>query len=217
MEAEKAIPSQPDTRERLLNTAQRLFAEHGFKATSLRQITREADANVASVNYHFGSKEEMLNELIRRRVDSVNERRYALLEKYRVEAADQPIPLEKIFEALFLPFFHSEAPYTDKDTMNLIHIIVRAGLEQPSLSKAVYEGHFKILVSKILEALSETMPELETAEIHWRFHFALSLMLSSMMTRQRVKNTSKDLCDPEDIQGMVTRLIDFICAGFRAK
>ena len=218
MEAKKVIDEgQLDTRERLLNTAQRLFAEQGFKATSLRHITQEANANVAAVNYHFGSKEEMLNELIRRRVEPINDRRYALLEKYRAEAGGQPIPLEKIFEALFLPFFQAVAPDTEKDKMNLIRIIERVLSEQPTLMRSVYEEHFKKLTITIMEALSETMPELETAELHWRFHFALSLMLSSMTTRQRIGHTSKGLCDPEDIEEMVTRLIQFICAGFRAK
>lgn len=217
MEAKKIIDGQPDTRDRLLNTAQRLFAEQGFTATSLRQITQEAEANVASVNYHFGSKEEMLSELIRRRVEPINERRFALLEKYRAEAAGQPIPLEKIFEALFLPFFQIVAPDTEEDMMHLMRIIERTVSEQPELRKAVYEDHFKMLVFTILEALRETMPELEMGELHWRFHFALSLMLSSMTTRHRVENTSQGLCDTDDLDGMVTRLINFICAGFRAK
>ena len=216
MEVNKVIDEQLDTRDRLLNTALWLFAEQGFKATSLRQITQKAGANVASVNYHFGSKKEMLNELIRRRVEPLNKRRFALLEKYRVEAAGQSIPLEKIFEAFFLPFFQSVAPYTDKDTMDLIHIIERL-TEQPTLRQAVYDEHFKKLSITILEALSETLPELEPAELHWRFHFSVTLMLSSMSTRQRVGNSSKELCAPEDIEGMVARLIQFICAGFRAK
>ena len=151
MEVNKVIDEQLDTRDRLLNTALWLFAEQGFKATSLRQITQEAGANVASVNYHFGSKKEMLNELIRRRVEPLNKRRFALLEKYRVEAAGQSIPLEKIFEAFFLPFFQSVAPYTDKDTMDLIHIIERL-TEQPTLRQAVYDEHFKKLSITILEA-----------------------------------------------------------------
>ena len=216
MEVNKVIDEQLDTRDRLLNTALWLFAEQGFKATSLRQITQKAGANVASVNYHFGSKKEMLNELIRRRVEPLNKRRFALLEKYRVEAAGQSIPLEKIFEAFFLPFFQSVAPYTDKDTMDLIHIIERL-TEQPTLRQAVYDEHFKKLSITILEALSETLPELDPAELHWRFHFSVTLMLSSMSTRQRVGNSSKELCAPEDIEGMVARLIQFICAGFRAK
>lgn len=216
MKANKVIDEQLDTRDRLLNTALWLFAEQGFKATSLRQITQEAGANVASVNYHFGSKKEMLNELIRRRVEPLNKRRFALLKKYRIEAAGRPITLEKIFEAFFLPFFQSVAPDTDKDTTDLIHIIERL-TEQPTLRQAVYDEHFKNLSITILEALSETLPELEPAELHWRFHFSVTLMLSSMSTRQRVGNSSKELCAPEDIEGMVARLIQFICAGFRAK
>lgn len=207
---------KPDTRNRLLNTAQWLFAKQGFKATSLRQITQKAEANVASVNYYFGSKEGMLNELIRRRVEPVNKRRYALLEKYRVEAAGQPIPLKKIFEAFLLPFFQSVAPYSERDTMDLIQIIDRL-TEQPRLRQAILEEHFRKLSITILEALRETLPDLEETELHWRFHFSVSLMLSSMSTRQRVRNFSKGLCDPEDIEGMVKRLINFICAGFRKR
>ena len=62
------------TKERLLTAAEQLFAEHGFAATSLRQLTGHADVNVAAVNYHFGSKENLITEVFRRRFDELSER-----------------------------------------------------------------------------------------------------------------------------------------------
>ena len=69
-----------DTRDRLLDTAERLFAERGVDATSLRHITTEAEANLASVNYHFGSKEALFRQIFARRIGPINEERLRLLD-----------------------------------------------------------------------------------------------------------------------------------------
>ena len=60
------------TKERILGAAEELFAQHGFAGTSLRQVTSRADVNIAAVNYHFGSKENLVNEVFRRRMDEMN-------------------------------------------------------------------------------------------------------------------------------------------------
>src|SRR3989442_13609471 len=65
------------TRERLLEAAERLFAERGFRATSVRALTSEAGCNVASVNYHFGGKEGLYREMFRRRLVALREQRIA--------------------------------------------------------------------------------------------------------------------------------------------
>ena len=64
-----------NTKERILGAAEELFAQHGFAGTSLRQVTSRADVNIAAVNYHFGSKENLVNEVFRRRMDEMSERR----------------------------------------------------------------------------------------------------------------------------------------------
>ena len=63
---------QIETRTRLLDSAEQLFAERGIDATSLRAITTAAGANLASVNYHFGSKDELFREVVSRRIGPVN-------------------------------------------------------------------------------------------------------------------------------------------------
>ena len=82
--------STTDTKNDLLEAAEKLFAEHGFARSSLRAITREAGANLASVNYHFGSKEGLVRAVFARRLEPLNQERLALLDRCLESAAGDP-------------------------------------------------------------------------------------------------------------------------------
>ncbi|MBK8325148.1 MAG: helix-turn-helix transcriptional regulator [Betaproteobacteria bacterium] len=84
-----------DTKTRILDAAETLFMEHGFEATSLRQLTGAAGVNLAAVNYHFGTKEELFQAVLTRRLDPMNQERIDLLERYRREAGARPLSCEK--------------------------------------------------------------------------------------------------------------------------
>ena len=88
-----------DTKTRILDAAEALFMEHGFEATSLRQLTSTAGVNLASVNYHFGSKEELFTAVLTRRLDPMNQERIELLEGYEKEAQGKAVSCEKIISA----------------------------------------------------------------------------------------------------------------------
>ena len=99
--AAREHPSAVDTRHRLLQAAELLFIERGYEALSLRQVTARAEANLAAVNYHFGSKEAMLQELLSQRLDRLNEERLRLLDACE---ADGHVPdYETILGVLFVP------------------------------------------------------------------------------------------------------------------
>src|SRR5882762_11783567 len=85
-----------DTKTRILDAAEHLFMEHGFEATSLRQLTSAASVNLAAVNYHFGSKEELFQAVLTRRLDPMNQERIVLLTKLESGAGDRPIACERI-------------------------------------------------------------------------------------------------------------------------
>src|SRR5213595_3553615 len=91
------------TKDRILDAAESLFMEHGFEATSLRSITAAADVNLAAVNYHFGSKEELFQAVLTRRLDPMNQARVALLDRFEGEAGDAPVSCERILSALLTP------------------------------------------------------------------------------------------------------------------
>ena len=85
------------TKERILGAAEELFAQHGFAGTSLRQVTSRADVNIAAVNYHFGSKDNLVHEVFRRRMDVMSAQRLEALAK---AVAAAPGELEPILAAL---------------------------------------------------------------------------------------------------------------------
>src|SRR6185369_13509584 len=91
------------TRERILDTAERLFGEQGIDATSLRQIIAEANVNLAAIHYHFGSKDELLDELIVRKATPVNEQRLALLDQAIADAGSGVLTVEAVLHAFMVP------------------------------------------------------------------------------------------------------------------
>src|SRR5271157_3074866 len=96
-----------DTRLKILDTAERLFGEEGYQPVSLRHITAAAGVNLASIHYHFGSKEELLDALIERRATPVNEERMESLRRLKQAAGPKPIALEDLLGAFLIPAFHS--------------------------------------------------------------------------------------------------------------
>jgi len=94
-----------DTKTRLLDAAETLFADHGIAETSLRDITTHAAANLAAVNYHFGGKDGLLAAVFDRRLSPVNQARLELLEAFESAAGGHPVPLEQILYANMAPPF----------------------------------------------------------------------------------------------------------------
>ena len=90
-----------DTRERILDAAERLFMAHGYEGTSMRQITGEAAVNLAAVNYHFGSKESLMQEVFRRRLDWLNEERLRVLNEMELAAGENPLKPSQIVDGFF--------------------------------------------------------------------------------------------------------------------
>src|SRR5262245_47872957 len=98
-----AVGGAVETRNRLLDAAEALFMEHGFEATSLRAITAAADANLAAVNYHFGSKEALFEAVLTRRLDPMNQQRVNLLDALEAESGGESLGCEQILSAMLIP------------------------------------------------------------------------------------------------------------------
>src|SRR5438309_1165300 len=92
-----------ETEQRILDTAERLIGEQGYAATSLRQIIGDAGVNLAAVHYHFGSKEDLLEAIVMRKVGPVNEARLAALTKVEEETGEGPLDVWKVLNSFFEP------------------------------------------------------------------------------------------------------------------
>jgi AcrR family transcriptional regulator len=143
-------PESAQTRERLLDAAEKLFAERGFRSASVRDITREASCNIASVNYHFGGKSNLYREVFLRRLRDLRERRVAVIERVRGERPS----LERLLSAFATAFVH---PLVEEAPGRLWVLLVSQELIDPQLPPDMFYGEMldplqKALVGAVVEA-----------------------------------------------------------------
>lgn len=189
-----------------------LFAEHGFDAVSMRDITALAKVNLASVNYHFGSKRALLAEVVGSRAHLLVEARLRLLNALRRDKNGRP-KLEDVIEAFLRPSLEMSRQPGGADHMRLR---ARLGVERVGESKAQFEQIFDASNEKIIDALAEALPDHPRAEIYWGFHCLLGIQNYTMANSGRIQHLSRGACDPTDVEATLARIVPFVANGFRA-
>jgi len=201
-----------NTKDRILDAAERLFARDGFEATSLRAITTEADVNLAAVNYHFQSKEALVQAVIGRRMGPVNAQRLALLDAYEAEAGDAPVTLEKIMDAFLRPVIEMVGSHAHE----FVPLIGRLYTEPGEFAVRLYKQQFEHMAQRFIAALQRALPEVPRAELAWRIHFAVGALAHTMGASRLLKLMSGGVSDVSDVEGTLARLKAFVSAGFTA-
>lgn len=201
-----------DTKEKILDTAERLFAEHGFSGTSLRGIIGEAGVNLASVHYHFHSKESLLEAVVLRRVEPVNAVRLALLDECERAAVGGPLELEAVLKAFLVPTLQVARGSGGVTFVKLMGRLYAEGEHLPR----IFGAHFGHLLKRFGEALRRALPDLPPGELFWRVHFTLGAMAFALRGGEDLRAISGGLCDIDDTEGTLKRLVTFVSAGFRA-
>ncbi|HTP35793.1 MAG TPA: TetR/AcrR family transcriptional regulator [Candidatus Acidoferrales bacterium] len=192
-----------ETKEKILEAAERLFAEQGYAATSLRQIIAGAGVNLAAVHYHFGSKERLLDDLVARKADPVNQARIAMLNCLETKAAGAPVPVEEILRAFFVPA-------ADAASVDPMFVRIMGRIHAEGLLPSIVQKHFQPTGQRFFDALRRTLPGLPEPEFRWRVHFMIGAMSHTMC------GTPVFPSAPEDFHSRMERLVRFLSAGFRA-
>lgn len=195
-----------DTKQRILDTAEKLFGEQGYDATSLRQIIAQAGVNLAAVHYHFGSKEDLLDELVVRRAVPVNEARIALLDRLEADSSCHRPSVERVLEAFMLPMSESADRHPG-------FVRVMGRLYAEGMMPAITRKHFQSTAMRFLAALQKALPELPEEELAWRAHFMIGAMAHAMCG---VPVFPESLAPAMDFRTRISRLVAFLSAGFRA-
>lgn len=169
-----ARPGAGDTKNRILEATELLFIEFGYEAMSLRQITARAKVNLAAVNYHFGSKEALMQSVLGRRLDPLNTRRLALLTACE-ERWPQRLSCEHVLGALFVPALQM-ARTPDTGGPAFLRLMGRVYSDTSPFVQNYLLGHYAPVFDRFFEAFSRTLPGLPRAELGWRLHFALKAL-----------------------------------------
>jgi AcrR family transcriptional regulator len=197
------------TRDKILDTAERLIANQGFAGTSLRQIIFEAGVNLAAVHYHFGSKQELLDHVILRKVTAVNQKREDLLRGYEQEAGSAPVPVEKILAAFFEPMI--EAGSRNPQFIRLMGRMIGEGL-----IVSIAEKHFVPTTIRFVKALGRALPALSENELHWRVQFMFGALSQAVCGWEILPPAMHNHRVGADFPLTIRRLMAFLSAGLRA-
>ncbi|MEX2581179.1 MAG: efflux transporter outer membrane subunit [Verrucomicrobiales bacterium] len=208
--------SAAQTRSRLLDAAESLFADNGFRNVSLRLITRKAGANLAAVNYHFGSKEALVREVLTRVIGPINEERLELLEKAETNHEGAPVPIEEILDALHRPVVNRLKASAHHSSVYL-KLAGRCLSEPAENFSETLVGIFKEVVERFMTAASRSLPHLDEADVFWRMHFSVGTMIHALTHEDRLAMMSQGRVRAVDPEDTLRRLIEFTAAGLRAE
>lgn len=205
-------PKAAATCAQIRRAAEKIFAEKGYRAMTLREVTAEAGVNLAAVNYHFGSKRDLMAAALQSRIEPVNKKRLSRLSERIAQHAPAPVPLGEIFESLFRPIF--ETARSEDGGACFTKIVGRAIMDPDAFMGSMHRELFSELVKIYIGELQRTCPELSDDEVRFRFYLAVSLMIGVMTDTKRLKNFTSGKFSSDDIDTVVQQLVGFAVAGF---
>lgn len=204
-------------KERILAAALEIFRELGFDAATMRQITDRAHVNLAAANYYFGSKDELIRQVLERMTAPYVAARLAALDACEQAAGDAPPALEAVVEAIVRPtVLLSRDPDGGRA---LIRLLLQVRARPRDATVGFFIEQMDPAVHRFIAALSRALPGMSRASLFWRYNFALGALVQVLTDADpgslRLKRQSGGLCDTDDDEIIIAQLVAFITAGFR--
>ncbi len=203
-----------NTRERILNAAEKLFAEKGFEGVSVRQIMSAAEADVSLAYYHFKSKRDLFDQVMLRRADFLNEIRYAALDEVVANHPDGNPPLEEIMDAGISPVLNLLLD-RHEEWKHYLQIVARIN-SSPLVGGELMTRYFDPLILNFIDKIRLSLPDCDDEELFWSYHFLSGALTLTLAETGRIDNLSGGLCRSSDIAAIRERMPRFLAAGFRA-
>ena len=201
------------TKQKILDAAEQLFAERGFADTSLRTITGVAEVNLASVNYHFGSKKELIKAVMDRYLSVfMPAAEQALLQQLAMPKGN----LHQVFGCFVAPLMtltrvHARGPEV------FLQLLGRGYIDNQGFLRWFIINHYGSVLSHFNQAIQAAAPHLSAADLFWRLHFTLGTLVFTMASSDALRDIAQtDFNEEIDIEGLVYKLIPYLAAGVAA-
>jgi AcrR family transcriptional regulator len=206
--------ARPLTTERILDAAERLFADHGFEGTSIRDIVDSAKVNLAAIHYHFRSKEALLEAVLTRRISLVNGARIERLEAAEAEATPGPPSVEAILRAFIVPTV--EFAQRNESGATFVQLMSRMFTE-PGFSLPNFLGRkFGETIARFSAALVRALPQMPREVVLWRAFFTIGAMHHLLCSTKKIDLLSRGLRNSTSETDMTEYLVQFSVAGMCA-
>jgi AcrR family transcriptional regulator len=207
--------NETDTSSRILDAAEALFMAHGLEATTLRQITTVAKVNLAAVNYHFGSKDALIEAVFRRRLNHLNDECLQMLDRLEAAAGGEPVRPSQIVDAFFGAALRLAADEVGGGA-TFMRLLSRTYTEPTESIRAFLAKEYAEVVRRYREALFRALPDTPRDEILWRLHFMLGAMSYAVSGADALNLLGEGRLEASDAETLRVRLMSFLLGGLRA-
>lgn len=202
------------SKRKLLDAAEQLFAEKGFEAVSVRDITQLAKANVAAVNYHFGSRDGLLTLVMMRYMTPVNEERIARLETLERKSSGKTVPLEEIIDALVRPLV-TQIRKSELSERLFYKLMGRTFAQQGDGLPPQIEEQLRQVVQRFTRAFAKALPAVAADDLAWRIHFVVGGMIHMLTHQEILQRLTQGASGVPPMEATISRFIRFAAAGLR--
>ncbi len=208
------VQTEHSRREKILDAAENVFARSGFEGASIRDIVLEAGVNLATVYYHFGSKEGLMEAVLSRRFGPLREEQLRLLEEAQVSAGDAPLQVETILEVLLGPPLRL-AVQDSGERQAVARLIGRVATEPNLQVQQVLRHQHQEVSAKFQDALHRALPELPIEELQNRLQFLWGALAFTLCNPERLQHAS-GTTRPLNGEALLGQMLRFFAPGFRA-
>lgn len=202
-------------KERILDAAERLFCDLGIDATSLRQITTAAEVNLAAVNYHFQSKDELFRAVYRRRLQPVNEERVAMLIALETKYGTKPVPLGLLLDAFYVPVVNAAAKLSATG-VPMAKTMGRMFSDPHPVVDRILTEEVAPMAAKFNRAFGRALPHLTQKELFWRMYLSFGVLAHALASAHKITLISGGVFQGDDMQEVLTQIKAFARAGLSA-
>jgi AcrR family transcriptional regulator len=203
------------TKDGVFEAAELAFGECGFTGASLRQITDKAGVNLAAVNYHFRSKEDLYRQVLLRRLRPINAERITRLAQAEQLAGDQPVPLRAILDAFIRPMLRN-AGEPASGGASCLRLLSRETIDPQPFLREELARESEAVTNRYAQALGQALPGVPPHESSWRLQFALGALLLVAARWQELDRLASGPGSAHDVEDRIRRLVGFCAAGFDA-
>lgn len=206
---------QSQSKRRLLEVAETLFAQHGFEVVSIRDITKVANASNAAINYHFGSRDGLIAMVVARYMGPIHEERMAMLDVLERRAGSRPVPLEQLLEVLVKPLaaVTRKSELSDRLFYQLLGRII-AWSEQGG--HPTVDEQIRVFRQRFRKALAKHFPEQSEATLAWKLHFVCGSLIHALVHQPTLSRPAAAGVESVPIELVLEQVTAFAVAGLRS-
>ena len=209
----KKVQQSLETRERILDSAEELFARHGLYGVTVRNVAQHAGVDTALIHYYFGTKRGMFDAVFARRADGINDARAAAMDAYEREH-EGAITVEGAIRAFLAPILANDRQ-ADEGWRNYSALVALAN-NSKEWGGEMMSRYFDEVIHRLIALLRKAMPDAHDEDLYWGYQMLSGSLMVLQAATGRIELLSGGACRSDDVDAFGERLVEYSAAGFRA-